>query len=73
MYEQAVDFIPSLLLASCVGFGVWTLQNIVNWHKLIELLVFGFGGVVTYIACAWILNISGLKLTHDLIISKMKQ
>jgi len=71
--EQLMDFLPTLLLASCVAAGLWYMQSFLVWSELPKLLVLGCAGVFLYLLGAKIMKLHALEILVHLFKLRVKR
>lgn len=72
MKEQAVDFVPSLILSAMIALMVYGLQAWVQWPATMELIIFSLIALSLYILISHILKLKAYLLIKDLIQNKIK-
>ena len=73
VYEQLLDFLPSLTLSSIVAIFVYFLQSILDFNPLIELLTLSGIAIIVYLILAYLFKLKAYMLTKDLLIKKLKK
>ncbi|MFP3364173.1 lipopolysaccharide biosynthesis protein [Pseudoalteromonas sp. SIMBA_148] len=66
-YQQLKDFVPNLLLSVFIAFLVWSMQFLLNYPPLIELVMLGTLSLAMFVGCAFILKLESLSLTLQMI------
>ncbi len=70
--EQIGDFMPVLLLSGGIALFIYFVQMILQWNKVVELIVLGVAAFVFYIVIAQIMKLQAYVLTKDLLFKKLK-